>query len=238
MLTSSTLALNLCALSVPRLRAQPSSQLLRVAGFDYTYLLDEGIGEPGEYHRLDLGKHDFRISGAHHTSLELTLDVTGEGIAIALSRIKEGEMCFSGDSSVAKVRVDRWPVKMVRDPSAPGAWLLRVQEQHLAKRNRPYQEECVLNCCGWDKQSNWPLRVTATPVSAKIYAGGYLNNTDAILSLPYGEMRNGYAEEIIVRVIKRSYIGCSYRLSSLRRDGVQQVNCVLQKPTASPQSVP
>ncbi len=214
--------------------AQAQVRLVRVVGDVGQYTLDGELGVTGEYHELSAGRHRLSVSGAYLTDLTIDFAVSATRLRILQHLLSERQTCDAIDLDLT-FQLDSWAAEVVPDPQVANASMLVIQGPHVSLRAKPREVGCASACCGWDRQQNWPLKVSSIPVAANIYTDArYLGSTDLTLSLPYGENQDGGAQEVIIRAIHTGYIGCSYRLSALRKTGTRVVACALRRPASSP----
>lgn len=194
----------------------------------HTAVLDsEPIPLIGEYYEVAEGRHLLELTGPHSSTLAVEFVVTGSSVRIASRRL--GRACV-GIDEVQDFRVSSWPVRVTRTPAAPDVPVLLVDGPRIepAADRLPV---CPVACCGWDDYENWNLTISSNPKGAGIYVqGSYVASTDTAISVVYGVMRSGAAQNKVIRAVKTKFIGCQWSLQELRATGTHHVTCTLKSP--------
>lgn len=217
-----------CSLAVV-VAAQNGARLVRVEGPMESYGIDRNVGFAGEYHVLRPGKHTLEFAGVHRSRLVVTLDIGGSGVRVTNTSVSDvcADSTQTGDT---EVEVRRWPVDIASDPKVKEASVVRLREPVVDRRTR-----ALTSCAAspWDRQATWPLEVTSTPRAAISAGAKLLDSTEAKVAVPYGiSDHDGKEEEVYVRIHRTAYIGCTFRLSDLRKDKSNDVSCDLTSPVA------
>lgn len=203
--------------------------MLRIDSADQTVRINSVEYRPGEVVLLMPGEHYVSIAGSYFSRLSFGLVVAQSGITMTKPTI-EDRCAGPSNPGDPRYEVVSWSANLMPDTNYANLTALLVQGPQYGARTRQLKP-CPAACCGWDEQRAWKLSVASTPKGAMILVDGkYIASTDQTLSVPYGVARSGAEQDPVVRVARPDFVGCTWRLSEIKRQGLSSVACAMQEP--------